>query len=426
MSKWAYLDGFHRALQEGDLPAIRMLAQLGIDLDAAISWESNEHPLGFAIRGDNLALLHTLLECGANPDEDDYEGDTPTQIAIRGKHYKALRMLLEVGEPQARTSRAIHALHNAAELGDAELVGHLLNSGVDIDAPDTNGYTPLMTAIGRFADLECMSFLPDRSEGRAEVVRLLLERGADVHLAAASGHSAGLTAMYCAAGQGYLPLVSQLQDAGAAIPLSIAAMLGDTDRVRLLLAQGESPNLPDFEGATPLHYAAERGYTEIVRLLTEQNADLFVKNHGDESPLYLAAYKGHIDTARALLHAGAGREQEACVLSHAASAEHRDMVLLLLEAGWDVDGDVTEGLTPLMEAAVSDLPEMVHLLAAQGAGVNLANPSEYTALMCAAQHNRLAAGRALIEVGADINTLYEHNMTTFAEALSQQNLDATP
>ena len=57
------------------------------------------------------------------------------------------------------------ALHFAAELGRAAIVQQLLQKGANPDARTTNGFTALMKAVGH--------------EGCEEVVKLLLENGAD-------------------------------------------------------------------------------------------------------------------------------------------------------------------------------------------------------------------------------------------------------
>ena len=59
-------------------------------------------------------------------------------------------------------------LHQAAKRGDMETVLALLARNVSVDAKDENGWTPLMWAA---------------TQGRGEVVKTLLERGADTEVA---------------------------------------------------------------------------------------------------------------------------------------------------------------------------------------------------------------------------------------------------
>ncbi|CAK9292326.1 unnamed protein product [Gordionus sp. m RMFG-2023] len=60
--------------------------------------------------------------------------------------------------------RGRQPLHYAADYGQAEIIKFLLNQGADINAKDSYGITPILAAIW---------------EGHIPVVQLLLEKGAD-------------------------------------------------------------------------------------------------------------------------------------------------------------------------------------------------------------------------------------------------------
>src|ERR1044071_7845592 len=63
-----------------------------------------------------------------------------------------------------------------------------------------------------------------------------------------------------------------------ATALSYACDKGHTEVVRLLLERGADPNVKDsFYGATPMSWAAPKGHVEIVKLLIEKGA----KEKGD-------------------------------------------------------------------------------------------------------------------------------------------------
>jgi ankyrin repeat protein len=55
--------------------------------------------------------------------------------------------------------------------------------------------------------------------------------------------------------------------------LTLAVQPGDPTVMRLLLAAGVEPNLPDRDGNTPLIHAVESGTVECARLLLEAGAD---------------------------------------------------------------------------------------------------------------------------------------------------------
>jgi ankyrin repeat protein len=372
---WAYKYDFYQAIMRGDIPEVRRFVQLGVDPNRPL-FDLKENPLGFTIERGDVAMVQALLECGVDPDQRDYEGRTAVQCAVwseHERHAEALMVLLAHGSPEAREPRAVQALHVAAGQGAANLVFRLLDAGVDIDAPDAEGFSPLMSAIGHFAELR------SDPESRKAVVSLLLEQGADVNFATTSGYCEGLTALHCAASQGDTDLVICLQERGAQITLPIAAMLGDEETVSSLLAAGEAPDNQDCEGNTALHNAVERGYAEIARLLLEHGADAQLPSCCDETPLSIAASAGHTEVVRTLLHYGAGEQKTEEALYQAARGGHLDTAIVLLESGWNVNGIIEDQLTPLMGAAAGNFPDMIRLLVAQGAEVNFTNSDGNTA-----------------------------------------------
>jgi len=75
-----------------------------------------------------------------------------------------------------------------------------------------------------------------------------------------------------------------------------AAYGGHTEVVRLLLEAGADPNLPEGEGVTALTIAAERGHAEIVRVLLTAGADTSYRTvHGTAAEL--AEKNGHKEIA---------------------------------------------------------------------------------------------------------------------------------
>jgi len=56
--------------------------------------------------------------------------------------------------------------------------------------------------------------------------------------------------------------------------LHIAAKTGDTETVRLLIAQGANVNAKDSLGWTPLHWATMNDHVETARLLIEKGANV--------------------------------------------------------------------------------------------------------------------------------------------------------
>ncbi len=80
-----------------------------------------------------------------------------------------------------------------------------------------------------------------------------------------------------------------VRNKSGATPLHTAALGGDAEVVKLLLDHGAEINARDQEsGATPLSYAASLGRAEVVDLLLTRGADATLKNTRGQTPLDLA------------------------------------------------------------------------------------------------------------------------------------------
>lgn len=95
--------------------------------------------------------------------------------------------------------------------------------------------------------------------------------------------------------------------------LHIAASRNRIDVVKLLIERGADVNTKGgWWVVTPLHWAADNGHTEIVRLLIEHGADVNARTeeHG-YTPLHWAAGGGHRETVEVLITAGATVDAQA-------------------------------------------------------------------------------------------------------------------
>src|SRR6202790_4348420 len=88
--------------------------------------------------------------------------------------------------------------------------------------------------------------------------------------------------------------------------LSDAAMQGDRDAVRSLLAQKVDVNAPQGDGSTALHWAAYRDDPEMVKLLLAAGANAkATTREGAITPLLMACQNGNAAMIETLLKAGA-------------------------------------------------------------------------------------------------------------------------
>ncbi|MCJ1430169.1 Ankyrin-2 [Sticta canariensis] len=310
----------------------------------------------------------------------------------------------------------------AAREGHIEIVKLLLNTGADINFENEHGNTALHLAV---------------EENHLEIVKLLLNAEADVGI-----KKLRKTALRIAAQKGHLEIVKLLLAAGADFDLQgvhrdtalhSAAIEGHLEIVKLLLAAGADFDIQDNNGHTALHSAAFRGHLEIVKLLLAAGADSDLQIPMDHllaagadinlqdakgiSALHSAASKGHLEIVKYLLAAGAEfdlQNANGCTaFCFAASSGHLEIVKLLLAAGADIDIQDSNGHTALHSAAIEGCFEIVELLLNTGADTNSQNQHGETAIQFAVEGNHLKIVKLLLKAGANFNAESESGTAWF-------------
>jgi len=94
----------------------------------------------------------------------------------------------------------------------------------------------------------------------------------------------------------------EVRNAADESPLMLAALAGDVDVCRLLIARDADVNKT---GWAPLHYAATNGHLDVMRLLLEENAFIDAASPNGTTPLMMAAHYGNAAAVKLLLEAGA-------------------------------------------------------------------------------------------------------------------------
>lgn len=273
----------NRALANGELETIAELLDLKTFVDAKdCNGRSALHHAARSPRDTN-EIVSALLASGADADLRDNDGDSPFDCAVEAEKVEAVELM--------RKSRGSSSLHHAAGTGDIEAMAALLDSGVDTEIRDNKGRTPLMYAV-------CA-----RNQNS---VRFLLSADANAN----ADSNFNLSSLHIAAGMGETEILELLLDHGGDIdlkgysgssPLFYAINGNHPATVELLIARGADVLLTSDYGISPLHDAATVSGTEIAALLIEAGATIDALNDRMRSPLHLAAKTGNGEMVDLLL-----------------------------------------------------------------------------------------------------------------------------
>ncbi len=295
---------------------------------------------------------------------------------------------------------------SAIQENDVRALNELIHEGVDLEARNEKGMTPLMLATLSEND---------------DVVSRILKEGVDKDSKDYFGNTA---LMY--------------------------SLLNKKSRIfKLLLRNKADLEIKDNRGNTVLSTAASLGNVRAVQMLIGEGADVNTKNDLNQTPLMRSAECRRFDIMRRLIDAGALVNLQDnfgySSLAHAVIGSSRECVALLLDSGADATLTDQSGSTPLSLIAVfgerdadaiwktpmskmKELGEkhlMLDAFVKKGVDINSKNASGETPLVhsISVMHN-LALAKLFLAYGADmkIRDKYGKNALDYAKEQKDQKL----
>lgn len=468
--------------QQGPLSGYVILVLLAMGASAA----AGDLRLVEAVKQQNTAAVRGLLQQGLDVNAPQPDGATALHWAAHWADLDTAELLIRAGaRVNAVSDLGVTPLYLAAANGSASMVETLLGAGANPNVPLSTGETVVMAAartgsvpsvtalLARGANVNAKEKRRDQTalmwavaHGHAEVVRALIEHGADLHARSRvmrvrintggpfnndgrtvnpgvlEAEQGGFTALLFAARHGDVVSATILLDAGADVndaaadgtsALVVAAHSNQAPVARLLLDRGADPNAAGA-GYTALHAAVLRDNLPLARALVGQGADpnvpLTKGTQGTRFSCNFTLPRGLIGSTPFHL---------------AARFAEPEMMRVLAAAGADPLRALDDGTTPLMlvvgvrsgtgdrrqrplprdgQVACADDPqdsarearEALELAVELGGNVNAANSAGDTALHAAAAKGFNAGIQFLVERSARLDAKNKAGQTPLAVA----------
>ncbi|GKZ34467.1 hypothetical protein AbraIFM66950_004742 [Aspergillus brasiliensis] len=353
--------------------------------------------LNEAVQTEQVAVVTTLLEHGANPNLPGPEHVLWLAISRPA----CLRLLLNSGADIKKTPGL---MEQATSMNNIEAVRTLLEVGLDPNAKKDGTYTPLCSAI---------------RDNRADILNLLLEHGANPNVMASE-----YPAWKCITHNRlhFLPILvaagaDLLQPPGI---VELAVEVNNIEALKWLVEQGgANVNDRNAQGHTALTTAIRENRSEMLSYLLAHGAN--PAQRGQDWPVCMAVRSPAL--LQQLLPLVPDLSAHKGVMEMAVLANQLESIKLLLAAGASVEYKNGGVFSPLTTALRERHVDIVRFLLEEG-GADPNAPGEHLPLVKAIRrilNGDLSMTELLLEKGADPNKTYR-NWNAIMQAIEYRDL----
>ena len=421
----------------GNLEILSCLVENGADINAATNYVPGLTPLMFAVQESHIDAVNYLLDQGADVNLQQESGYTALHFAAANGYFNALKCLIKHGtDVNARDKNNRTPLMLACESVNKKAIDsiyekyrdqaakcyfkalkRLMKNGADVNAHDENNDTPLMLAC-EGVNKKAIEDSVYKNSGHDvtssaynyfDAVSLLIDQGADVNLQDNSGYSA----LHFAAGSShkygvainvygfYVNIITGDKCPSRMVP----SQHNNMKVVNCLLQNGANVDLQDEDGQTALFHALRNKGIPfgILSSLVKNGANLNTRRKYDKCTPLMS-------------------------VTQSCGIYEEQLVTWLVENGADVDLQDKDGLTALHYACKTDNSfEVVSCLIKNEANINACTGNKVTPLMRAAKKGNSDVVSLLIAHGANVDLKDKDGDTAFHyTACEEDSLDKMP
>ncbi len=400
--------------EENQFAIYEYLLQNGANINATDSFGDTALHIA-TLTESNIKILEYLVSNGADINERNKKGVTPLAQAVE-------KRLAEHIEFYSSRGADIYA----ADINNITPISKSLDAGLDMTKQlindknfahrDSLGNTALHIAIAKNASIDQVVFL--------------LDMGIDVNARNRNGHSP----LYLAVQENRRTVGEQLLANGADVfssdsdnssPLRLALTWGED--VQDWVLTSEVIKAKDGSGNTPLHYAAEWELNDAVTSLLEKGSDANAQNTNGESPIFNAVKSNNIEAILLLLRSGADRNLRNylgdTIVHYSVRWNAGEAARLAINNGYDINAQNLAGKTPLHQASRNGKQEIVSLLLQEGADIHAADTAGRTPVMDAIQGQNIQNVRLLFANGASASIPDMYGRNAYHEAVETENIE---
>ncbi len=295
---WALFE----ACAAGEVPKVKALVAKDRRLVDAQFWY--QCPIHMAVREGHAEIVKLLLDHGADPGQSRFLGNSWDKLLLvaQEREYRDVETLLEQTlKRKFNYSPVFEELQKAILARDPRWVGAILRRRPELAlASDALGNNPIHWSV---------------MTRQLELIERFVALGTPIDALRADGKTPLLLALNWyhqihpeKSIRNRWVIVGDLLAKGASYTISVAAAVGDQQRVEQLLRKdaGLARRL-DSARVSPLSYAAREGHLHIVRLLLEHGVDPNLPEDlaPDGLALYWSCCGNHLEVAALLLEHGA-------------------------------------------------------------------------------------------------------------------------